>query len=170
MHFNTCRNQKTWVRFNGVKFCLDPSRGIPYEAFHCSCTLGSCTQCFCRRRKDSPLPNDPTFCRLRLMVSSLKIVMPSCSPMDYVGKPHIASRLAIPRLVIPRAHDCITLYLGSRQRYLEQFNARPGTYWYSLDYLERYSGDKRLALLLRLLLTMPTRNTFKSMEKRTRIT
>jgi hypothetical protein len=49
-------------------------------------------------------------------------------------------------LVIPRAHDCITLYLGSRQRYLEQFNTYPGTYWYSLDYLERYSGDNTVTL------------------------
>lgn len=40
-------------------------------------------------------------------------------------------------LVIPRTHDCIALYLGSHQRYLEQFRAHPGTYWYSLDYMER---------------------------------
>jgi hypothetical protein len=40
-------------------------------------------------------------------------------------------------LVMPRAHDCITLYLGSRQRYQAEFDAHPGTYWYSLDYLER---------------------------------
>ncbi len=43
-------------------------------------------------------------------------------------------------LVIPRAHDCITLYLGSRERYQEEFNAHPGTYWYSVDYLERSDG------------------------------
>jgi len=40
-------------------------------------------------------------------------------------------------LVIPRAHDCITLYLGSRERYRAEFDAHPGTYWYSLDYMER---------------------------------
>ena len=40
-------------------------------------------------------------------------------------------------LVIPRAHDCITLFLGSRARYNEQFLSQPGTYWYTLDYLER---------------------------------
>jgi len=44
-------------------------------------------------------------------------------------------------LVIPRAHDCITLYLGSRRRYDEEFRAHPGTYWYSLDYLEHLSDD-----------------------------
>lgn len=40
-------------------------------------------------------------------------------------------------LVLPRAHDCITLFLGSRTRYQEQFTACPGTYWYTLDYIER---------------------------------
>lgn len=40
-------------------------------------------------------------------------------------------------IVIPRAHDCITLFLGSRARYQEQFEGNPGTYWYSLDYIER---------------------------------
>jgi len=40
-------------------------------------------------------------------------------------------------LIIPRAHDCITLFLGSRQRYQEQFEKEPGTYWYAQDYIER---------------------------------
>lgn len=40
-------------------------------------------------------------------------------------------------LVMPRAHDCITLFLGSRERYRQQFEGNPGTYWYSQDYIER---------------------------------
>ena len=40
-------------------------------------------------------------------------------------------------LVVPRAHDCITLYLGSRDAYNQQQTENPGTYWYSQDYLER---------------------------------
>jgi hypothetical protein len=40
-------------------------------------------------------------------------------------------------LVIPRAHDCITLFLGSRARYQEEFEKCSGTYWYALDYLQR---------------------------------
>ena len=43
-------------------------------------------------------------------------------------------------VVIPRAHDCITLFLGSRERYNEQFTACPGTFWYALDYTERRSN------------------------------
>lgn len=49
-------------------------------------------------------------------------------------------------LVMPRAHDCITLYLGSRGRYQEQFDANPGTYWYSQDYLERREEGSSTAL------------------------
>jgi hypothetical protein len=44
-------------------------------------------------------------------------------------------------LVIPRAHDCITLFLGSRQRYQDQFENYPGTYWYAQDYIEREDGS-----------------------------
>ena len=40
-------------------------------------------------------------------------------------------------LVIPRCHDCITLFLGSRERYNDQFNNYSGTYWYVQDYIER---------------------------------
>jgi hypothetical protein len=40
-------------------------------------------------------------------------------------------------LVIPRAHDCITLFLGSRERYQQEFVKNPGTYWFANDYVER---------------------------------
>ena len=40
-------------------------------------------------------------------------------------------------LVVPRAHDCITLFLGDRARYRAESAANPGTYWYVQDYLER---------------------------------
>lgn len=40
-------------------------------------------------------------------------------------------------LVMARAHDCITLQLGSRERYDREFTSCPGTYWMSRDFLER---------------------------------
>jgi len=40
-------------------------------------------------------------------------------------------------LVVPRAHDCITLLLGSKERYQEVFNANPGTYFESAGWVER---------------------------------
>jgi len=35
------------------------------------------------------------------------------------------------QLVVPRAHDCITLLLGDKQRYADYVARHPGTYWYS---------------------------------------
>ncbi|QQE12023.1 DUF4445 domain-containing protein [Planctomycetota bacterium] len=35
------------------------------------------------------------------------------------------------KLVIPRAHDCITLLLGSKEKYAQYVADHPGTYWYS---------------------------------------
>ncbi|MBK8050203.1 MAG: DUF1638 domain-containing protein [Anaerolineales bacterium] len=49
-------------------------------------------------------------------------------------------------IVMPRAHDCITLYLGSRDRYQAEFEKHPGTYWYSADYLERQEPGAMVAL------------------------
>lgn len=43
-------------------------------------------------------------------------------------------------LVLPRAHDCITLLLGSRERYAEVFGKNPGTYFKSPGWLERGEG------------------------------
>jgi hypothetical protein len=40
-------------------------------------------------------------------------------------------------LAIPRAHDCITLLLGSKEKYRGLYDASPGTYWYSRGWIER---------------------------------
>lgn len=40
------------------------------------------------------------------------------------------------RLVLPRAHDCITLFLGSKERYRAYFDSHPGTYWYTPGWIE----------------------------------
>lgn len=54
--------------------------------------------------------------------------------------------LTSPRLplVIPRAHDCITHFLGSRARYEQLFSGRPGTYYYTSGWLECFKrrGDQ----------------------------
>jgi hypothetical protein len=42
-------------------------------------------------------------------------------------------------VVLPRAHDCITLFLGARERYQEEMTG-PATYWYVADQLERNDG------------------------------
>lgn len=64
-------------------------------------------------------------------------------------------------LVIPRMHDCISLFLGSSKRYLEAFQKYRGTFFYShawaelvpdqgagmlerkrAEYMEKYDGDE----------------------------
>jgi hypothetical protein len=40
-------------------------------------------------------------------------------------------------VVVPRAHDCITLLLGSRAAFKRYFTANPGTYYRSVGWVER---------------------------------
>ena len=42
---------------------------------------------------------------------------------------------AVP-LVVPRAHECITVLLGSKERYLDYFERNPGTYFKSTGWIE----------------------------------
>ncbi|MFW6154408.1 MAG: DUF1638 domain-containing protein [Planctomycetota bacterium] len=44
-------------------------------------------------------------------------------------------------LVIPKAHDCITLFFGSRRRYQAYFDAHPGTYFHTTGWIERNDPD-----------------------------
>jgi hypothetical protein len=44
-------------------------------------------------------------------------------------------------LVIPRAHDCITFFFGSRETYQEYFEAHPGTYFHTTGWCERNNPD-----------------------------
>ena len=39
-------------------------------------------------------------------------------------------------LVLPRAHDCISFFLGSKERYQRCFSERPGTYYFTAGWLE----------------------------------
>ncbi len=48
------------------------------------------------------------------------------------------------RLVLPRAHDCIALLMGSRERYQTYFEGNPGTYYQSTGWLERGRGLQQL--------------------------
>jgi hypothetical protein len=59
-------------------------------------------------------------------------------------------------LVIPRAHDCITFFLGSAERYRRLSETHPGSYYYSAGWLEcmRRRGAQASPLNLNFL---PTR-------------
>ena len=47
-------------------------------------------------------------------------------------------------LVLPRAHDCITLFMGSSQKYLDYFNNHPGVYFETTGWLERGKETRQL--------------------------
>ncbi len=48
------------------------------------------------------------------------------------------------KLVLPRAHDCIAVLMGSRELYKEYFDGNPGTYYRSTGWLERGKGVQQL--------------------------
>jgi hypothetical protein len=68
---------------------------------------------------------------------------------DIQGKPYDATLLGyglcsngivglssqIP-LIVPRGHDCITLLLGSKDKYKDYFDSHKGVYWFSPGWLE----------------------------------
>lgn len=54
-------------------------------------------------------------------------------------------------LVIVRGHDCITFFLGSKERYKDYFDKHPGTYWYTPGWIDTDSqpGKDRYDRLLK---------------------
>lgn len=47
-------------------------------------------------------------------------------------------------LVVPRAHDCITMFLGGKERYLDYFRGHPGVYFKTSGWIERGDGLAQL--------------------------
>ena len=47
-------------------------------------------------------------------------------------------------LVIPRAHDCLGLLLGSSARYVGELDSQPGTYFQSSGWIEHLPADRTL--------------------------
>jgi hypothetical protein len=47
-------------------------------------------------------------------------------------------------LVLPRGHDCITLFLGSKERYFTYFQEHPGVYFKTTGWIERGQGLQQL--------------------------
>jgi hypothetical protein len=47
-------------------------------------------------------------------------------------------------VVIPRAHDCLGILLGSTGRYLDQLESEPGTYFQSAGWLEHANLNREL--------------------------
>ena len=54
-------------------------------------------------------------------------------------------------IVGPRGHDCITLLLGSKEKYKEYFDSHRGVYWYSPGWMETGTqpGEERYERILK---------------------
>ena len=50
-------------------------------------------------------------------------------------------------LVAPRAHDCITMFLGSKERYLDYFQSNPGVFYETTGWIERGGSNGELSQL-----------------------
>lgn len=48
-------------------------------------------------------------------------------------------------LVLPRAHDCLALLMGSQREYEDRFRGNPGVYYRSIGWIERGQGIEPLA-------------------------
>jgi len=77
-------------------------------------------------------------------------------------------------LIVPRAHDCITLFLGSRKRYQDYFFANGGTYflttgWFEHDNALNYDADMMPFYSKLTLIEMgvePPGNTFEQQARK----
>jgi hypothetical protein len=99
---------------------------------------------------DQGLHNAPRNLRARLQLAIDSVEPDECDAIllayGICGNSTLGLAARHAPLVIPRAHDCIILYLGSRQLYQQEFEAHPGTFWYSQDYLERNPSSSAVAL------------------------
>ena len=54
-------------------------------------------------------------------------------------------------IVVPRGHDCVTILLGSKDKYQEYFDSHRGVYWYSSGWIEsgKQPGKERYETTLK---------------------
>ena len=90
--------------------------------------------------------------RCQEMLARLQEAVDACAECDAVvmayalcGNGLAGLRAHRVPLVIPKAHDCITLLMGSRARYRAYFDANPGIYFRSPGWIERGSGSSQLS-------------------------
>lgn len=46
-------------------------------------------------------------------------------------------------IVIPRVHDCISLFMGSKEKYRDYYFKNPGTIFYTPGFIENYGLDEK---------------------------
>jgi hypothetical protein len=100
---------------------------------------------------DYGLHRTPEKMQAALQEKITRLAAPSVIVLGYglCGNGLVGVKAGVHKLIVPRADDCITLLLGSYQRYIEEFSAEPGTYYLSKGWLESGShplGEYRALL------------------------
>lgn len=94
---------------------------------------------------DIMLHNTPKKLAATIQESVDAIAAPSVIILGYglCGNGLVGVKSGIHTLVIPRTHDCVAIFLGSHQRYVQRFFASPNTYYLTKGWID--ARDEPLA-------------------------
>lgn len=94
---------------------------------------------------DIQLHNTPKKLAATLQQCIDEIADPSCILLGYglCGNGLVGVKAGSHTLIIPRMHDCVAIFLGSHQRYVERFFANPNTYYLTKGWID--AKDEPLA-------------------------
>ncbi len=69
-------------------------------------------------------------------------------------------------LVLPRAHDCIALFLGSARAYREQFSRHPGTFYFTTGWYEKKAHPEQMRIRAACRFDPTTHPGFEELSER----
>lgn len=87
---------------------------------------------------DIMLHNTPKKLTATLQAHIDTIAEPSNIIVGYglCGNALVGVKAGVHRLIIPRTHDCVAIFLGSHQRYVQRFFASPNTYYLTKGWID----------------------------------
>jgi hypothetical protein len=87
---------------------------------------------------DVMLHNSPKKLGAALQEQLDAIAEPSFVIVGYglCGNGLVGVKAGVHTLVVPRTHDCVAIFLGSHQRYVQRFFANPGTYYLTKGWID----------------------------------
>lgn len=94
---------------------------------------------------DIMLHNTPKKLGVTIQEAIDAIAEPSTIVLGYglCGNGLVGVKAGVHTLVIPRTHDCVAIFLGSHQRYVQRFFASPNTYYLTKGWID--ARDEPLA-------------------------
>jgi len=87
---------------------------------------------------DVTLHNSPKKLAIALQARLDALPEPSTVLLGYglCGNGLVGVRSGPHTLIVPRTHDCVAIFLGSHQRYVQRFFADPGTYYLTKGWID----------------------------------